>query len=122
MFLQLGHTKLDIFEKTKRLVLEVYKITKQFPPEERFALMQQIRRATVSVHLNVAEGFSRKSPLERKRFFETARGSLIEVDTGMGLAYELMYVKEEELKSTGELIIECFKQLSALINRFNNNK
>jgi four helix bundle protein len=52
--------------------------------EERFALAQQIRRAALSVHLNIAEGCSRKSETERKRFFEVSRGSIIEIDAGFG--------------------------------------
>jgi four helix bundle protein len=115
MFLLLTHTKLEIFEKTKNLVLEIYRITKQFPSEERFALTQQIRRAAISVHLNVAEGFSRKSQLERKRFFEVSRSSLIELDTAIDIVQVLNYVKEEELVAAGVHIINCFKQLSALI-------
>ena len=61
MFLKLGHTKLIVYQFSQDLVLECYKITKLFPLEEKFALVQQIRRAAVSVHLNIAEGSSRKS-------------------------------------------------------------
>jgi four helix bundle protein len=59
MFLQLAHTKLNIFQVSKKLVLECYRITKSFPGEERYAIVQQIRRAALSVHLNIAEGCSR---------------------------------------------------------------
>jgi four helix bundle protein len=87
MFLQLAHTKPKIFQQSHLLSLECYKVTKQFPPEERFALTQPIRRAAISVHLNLAEGCSRKSDGERKRYFEIARGSVIEVDTAIGIGY-----------------------------------
>jgi len=56
MFLQLGHTKLDAYQFSQDLALECYRITKQFPNDEKFALVQQIRRAAISVHLNIAEG------------------------------------------------------------------
>jgi four helix bundle protein len=81
MFLHLAHTKTPVFIESKRFTLECYRITKDFPTEEKFAMVQQIRRAALSVHLNIAEGCSRKSATERKRFFEISRGSVIEIDT-----------------------------------------
>ena len=54
MFLQLAHTKLNVYHSSKALVLECYKLTANFPANEKFAMVQQIRRAAVSVHLNVA--------------------------------------------------------------------
>ena len=78
MFLQLAHTKLAIFQASRALCLECYKTTKAFPADEKFAMVQQIRRAALSVHLNIAEGNSRKSVAERKRFYEISRGSVIE--------------------------------------------
>ena len=80
MFLHLSHTKPDAFLVSKNFVVETYQITRLFPNDEKFAMVQQIRRAALSVHLNIAEGCSRKSQAERKRFYEIARGSLIEVD------------------------------------------
>ena len=68
MFLQLGHTKLDVYTVTRQFVKECYVALTQFPAEEKFILTQQIKRAALSVHLNLAEGSSRKSDLERKRF------------------------------------------------------
>lgn len=64
MFLQLAHTKLTVCHSSKALVLECYKITAKFPSDERFAMVQQIRRAAMSVNLNLAEGCSRRSQLE----------------------------------------------------------
>ena len=83
MFLDLAHTKLDVFRVSREFVLLCYKETKSFPSEEKFAMVQQIRRAALSVHLNVAEGCSRKSVAERRRFYEIARGSVIEIDTAL---------------------------------------
>ena len=117
MFLDLAHTKTEIFQTSKKLTLEANKIIKVFPSEERFALSQQIRRAALSIHLNIAEGCSRKSAVERKRYFEIARGSVIEVDTAIGVACQLNYIKQEELKPLGELIVSAFKQLTGLIGR-----
>ena len=97
--------------------MECYKITKLFPDSEKFALVQQIRRAALSVHLNIAEGCSRKSKPERTRFFEIARGSVIEIDAAIGIAYKLTYMTLEESQPLGEGIIKTFKLLSGLINR-----
>src|SRR6478752_5308534 len=98
MFLKLAHTKTDVFKQSQNLALECYRVTKVFPSDERFAMVQQIRRAALSVHLNVAEGCSRKSEVERKRFFEIARGSVIEIDAAIGVAYKLTYATLEQLQ------------------------
>ena len=98
MFLQLAHTKLPIFSESQKLALECYQITKTFPSDERYAMVQQIRRAALSVHLNIAEGSSRKSEAERKRFYEIARGSVIEIDTDFDIATNLKYCGLESLE------------------------
>ena len=116
MFLQLSHTKLDVFQVSKQLTLECYRVTKTFPNEEKFALVQQIRRAALSVHLNVAEGCSRSSAVERRRYFEVSRGSVIEIDTALDIATCLEYCKQEELSRLGELIIQTFKILSGMMS------
>ena len=115
MFLQLAHTKLNVYQISEELVIESYKITRLFPQEERFALVQQIRRAATSVRLNLAEGCSRKSKAERKRFFEISRGSVIEIDSAIGIAFKLSYVSEKQLASLGSLIVNTFKLLSGMI-------
>lgn len=115
MFLQQAHTRLDIFKAFSAFVLDCYRITKEFPAEERYAMVQQIRRAALSVHLNIAEGCSRKSPAEWKRFFEVSRGSVIEIDTALDIANELNYCSREQLNTLGEKLIITFKQLSGMI-------
>jgi len=120
MFLQLSHTKLDIFQTSKSLTLECYRISKLLPPEERYAISQQIRRAALSVHLNIAEGCSRKSQAERKRFYEIARGSVIEIDAAIGIAVDFKYISGEILKTLGDRVINTFKQLTGMIG--GNNK
>lgn len=119
MFLQLSHTKLNVYESSQALALECYKITHQFPNDEKFAMVQQIRRAALSVHLNIAEGCSRKSKAERSRFFEIARGSVIEIDAALGIAHKLSYASLEQLQLAGEKIVNTFKLLSGMINQNN---
>lgn len=117
MFLQLAHTKLDVYQFSQALALECYKVTKLFPNEEKFAMVQQIRRAALSVHLNIAEGCSRKSKAERIRYFEIARGSVIEIDTALDIAHKLSYSTMEQLQPVGESIIKTFKLLSGMISK-----
>jgi len=115
MFLQLAHTKLEVYQLTQELALECYRITKKFPADERFALVQQIRRAATSVHLNLAEGCSRKSQNERNRYFEISRGSVIEIDSAFGIAFKLEYVILDELQTLGNCIVKTFKLLTGMI-------
>ena len=108
MFLDLAHTKLNVFQTSRIFVLECYKATKAFPPEEKFGMTQQIRRAALSVHLNIAEGCSRKSLAERKRFFEISRGSVIETDAAFDIAMALGYCSKEQLQDLGETLMKNF--------------
>jgi four helix bundle protein len=115
MFLQLAHTKLDAYLFSHELAMECYRITKSFPVDEKYAMVQQIRRAALSVHLNLSEGCSRKSPKERRRYFEIARGSVIEIDSAIGIAHKLSYATAEQLQPLGNIIIKNFKILSGMI-------
>ena len=115
MFLQLKHTKLDVFQFSQELALECYRLTKLFPDSERFAMISQIRRAALSVHLNIAEGSSRKSEIERKRYYEIARGSIIEIDAALDIANDLDYLNNQNLIIMGETMVKCFRLLSGMI-------
>jgi len=117
MFLELAHTKLDIFQVSKNFVLNCYKETRGFPSEEKFGITQQIRRAALSVHLNIAEGCcSRKSLVERKRYYEIARGSIIEIDAASDIAVELGYTSKEKLMEVEQLMIRSFQMISKMIS------
>lgn len=115
MFLRLNHQKLDIYTISKSFVLECYRLTKFLPEEERYGMISQIRRAALSVHLNISEGASRKSEIERKRFYEIARGSVIEIDAALDLAKDLKYLISINIDSLGQKMVQCFKLLSGLI-------
>jgi four helix bundle protein len=108
MFLQLAHKKLNVYQSSQALALECYKVTRQFPNNEKFAMVQQIRRAALLVHLNLSEGNSRKSQVERNRFYEMARGSVIEIDAALEIAYLLEYASLLQLQLAGEKIIATF--------------
>jgi four helix bundle protein len=115
MFLTLNHQKLDVYLHSKIFVLECYKLTKVLPAEEKFGMISQIRRAALSVHLNIAEGASRKSEVERKRYYEISRGSIIEIDGALDIANELGYINNYDATKLGEAMLRCFKILSGLI-------
>ena len=70
MFIHLKHKELDVYIVIRDLVKEVYKISLLLPADEKFSMVQQLRRAALSVKLNMSEGSTRKSLVERKRFFE----------------------------------------------------
>lgn len=121
IFLKLNHQKLDLYKVSKLFVLECYKLSKQLPADEKFGMISQIRRAALSVHLNIAEGASGKSEVERKRYFEVSRGSVVEIDAAIDIAHELNYLKNIPLNLLGEEIVRCFKMLTAMINSSTKN-
>jgi four helix bundle protein len=116
MFLELNHTKLKVYKHSRRFVVESYKMANALPSDEKFAMMQQIKRAALSVHLNIAEGSSRKSGVERKRFYEISKGSIIEVDAAIDIADDLNYLENYDTSALGIEMIEVFKLVSGLIN------
>jgi len=115
MFIQLKHKSLDVYQAARELVKEVYTVSLSLPDEEKFNMKQQIRRAALSVKLNLSEGSTRKSEKERKRYFEIARGSVVEIDAALETAVDLHYYKIIELKETGNLLNKCFAMLSKMI-------
>lgn len=116
MFLQLNHQKLEVYKTSKLFVMECYRLSKLLPADEKFGMVSQIKRAALSVHLNIAEGASRKSEGERKRFYEIARGSLIEIDAALDIANDMDYLQQTKLELLGKYMLECFKMLSGLID------
>lgn len=115
MFLQLNHTNLEVYKAARQLVKECYKITARLPPEERFSLIPQIRRAAISVKLNLAEGSSRKSLVERNRFYEISRGSVVEIDAAFETVIDLQYLKEEDFVDAAKSLNSSFALLTKLI-------
>lgn len=103
---------MNAYEQTRIFTLECYKVTKLLPADERFAMVQQLRRAALSIDLNLAKGASRRASAERKRYVEIARGSVIEVDAAIGIAFHLKYVTIEELQNLGKTIVTTFKLLT----------
>lgn len=115
MFLDLSHFNLDVYTSAKQLTFKCYLLSDQLPEKEKFNLVTQLRRASTSVQLNISEGCSRKSLAERKRFFEIARGSLVEIDSIFDIAFDLGYFRAEDLKETGTLLKRIFQMLSKML-------
>lgn len=108
-------TDLIAWQKAHILVLEIYKITKQFPKEELFALVGQMRRAAVSITSNIAEGFTRRHKAEKIHFYSIAHGSLTEIQNQLLIANDVEYIGQEEFELLTEKTTEVHKLLTSLI-------
>lgn len=87
---------LNSWKEAHKLVLSIYKISKIFPEEERFGLVSQIRRASVSVTSNIAEGFGRNTQKDKLSFYTMAKSSLFEIESQLLIAKDLGYIKEKD--------------------------
>ena len=117
--LNVNHRKLEVWRKSIEFASDIYKVTESFPKSEVYGLTSQLRRAAVSIPSNVAEGAARKSPDERKRFYEIARSSLVEIDTQLEIATRLNYSNEQSIQSHSETMNHLFAMLSNLIKKTN---
>lgn len=120
--LTLSHKNLDVYQISLKLVKEVYAATRQFPKEEQYVLISQIRRAAISVSSNIAEGASRISKAEKKRFYEIARSSLVEMDTQFEIAIILEYYKKEQMQALDQFSESTFRMLSKMIENLGAGK
>jgi four helix bundle protein len=111
--------ELKIWQKGLEIAVESYKLTQQFPPSERFGLSSQIARAAVSISSNIAEGNSRTSEKDYRRFIEIALGSTYELETHIILAKMIGYAEEDALTRILNNIIEEQKMISSFMNSLN---
>jgi len=110
-----NYKELKVWQRSYQLCLEIYKITKRFPNEERYGLTSQIRRAAVSVSSNIAEGYGRKTTPEYIRFLYIAYGSNCEMETQILLSGDLGYIETGKLEILQKGIGEVERMLKALI-------
>ena len=116
-----SYTELEVWKEARALSKEIYLVSANFPSEEKFGLTSQIRRATVSIPSNIAEGCGRNHPKESIQFFFIARGSIYELETQLYLAFDLDFINEItleilllKLETTRRLLhgfIKYYKQL-----------
>ena len=119
--LSLSHKNLDVYKISLKLIEKIYKATKEFPKEELFVLVSQIRRAAISVCSNIAEGDSRISKKEKKRFYEVSGSSLVEMDTQFEIAIILKYYKNEQMKEMEQYLESTLRMLSKMIGNLTSN-
>jgi len=109
-----GYRKLIAYQKAKEVVKRTYKLLKKFPADERYAMCDQLRRSSVSITSNIAEGVTRYSMKDKAHFIEMSYGSLMEVSSQFEIAEELGYISGEDRLSMDKLIEEVARLLSGL--------
>lgn len=109
---------LEVWIEGRKLVAEVYLVTRKFPKEELFSLTNQIRRAAVSVLSNIAEACGRGTSRATISFLFISRGSLYEMETQTIIARDLSYISDEELKALSDRITACKKLLNGFIRYY----
>ncbi len=112
---------LNIWKEGIEIVKKIYKLAELLPAEEKFGLKSQICRAAISIPSNIAEGCSRNSEIEFKRFLEIAIGSSFELETQLIIIDELEFVTKEHLNPILELLNNVQKMSNSLINKIKAN-
>ena len=109
-----SYRKLNVYQLSKDLVNDVYKLVETFPKVETFALGDQMRRAAISIPSNIAEGTSKASPKEQFHFIEIAYGSLMEIMCQTEIAFDQHYITRSDLTLIEEKIVSIYKMLSSM--------
>ena len=112
--------ELKVWKKSYELCLDIYNITKNFPSEEKFGLISQIRRSSGSIPSNIAEGYGRRTTPDYIRSLHIAYGSCCELETQILLSGDLNFIKEEKQRLMVEKISEVERMLKALIKSLEN--
>ncbi len=115
--LKLNHKNLDVWKLSMNLIKLLYKLTDRYPKTEIYGMISQIRRAAISVSLNIAEGSSRRTSNDRKRFYEISSSSLVEIGTQMEISLLLEFVKYSELLEIEEVMNHVFAKITNLMNK-----
>ncbi len=110
-----GYRNLQVWQLAIDISLKIYQATSSFPQEERFGLSSQLRRASVSIASNIAEGHARKAQKEFRRFLHLAKGSLAEVETQLIISSKLNYLSSDVAEELFQLTEQESRMLSGLI-------
>ena len=108
---------LRVWEKSHRLTLDIYASSKTFPRDEMYGLTSQMRRASASVGMNIAEGCCRKGNVELGRFLQIAMGSASELEYQLLLAHDLDYLQNPEYEKLTTQAVEVKRMLSSLMQK-----
>lgn len=117
-----SYREFDVWIETRKLVKQVYVITNNFPKEELYGITNQIRRCSISIPSNIAEGCGRQTPKETIRFLYISRGSVYELETQLLLSNDLNFLPEEKLNNILSQIETCKKLLNGFINYYKKLK
>ena len=112
-----SYRDLLIWQKSMTLVTEIYKITSSFPKEEIYGITSQIRRSSVSVPSNIAEGYGRNSTGDYKRFLHISLGSLYELQTQIEICFRLKYLNNESFSILKVQTNELERMMNSLISK-----
>lgn len=112
---------LKVWQKAHNVSLDIYKISKKFPKDEKFGLVSQIRRASFSVTSNIAEGFGRYHYKDKIKFYHQARGSSMEVQSQLLLGRDLNYINKKTVEELFFKLQGVNKGLNGLISSINKN-
>ena len=112
---------LRMWQKSHDFVLAVYKMTDLFPKQELFGLVSQIRRASVSIPANIAEGYRRKGKADKLRFFNFSQGSLEECRYYLILSKDLNYISEEQYSDLKNKLEDASKSLNSYCKKLHEN-
>ena len=110
---------LEIWKRSREFSSRIYDITAKFPKSEAFGLTNQLRRASVSIPSNIAEGSSRKSNKDFSRFLEFTLGSAYEIETQLLIAYDLNFISETDLSLLSEDLNAIIKMTSKFKSTLN---
>jgi four helix bundle protein len=110
-----SYQELIVWQKSILLVKAIYKITADFPKTEQYGISNQIRRCTISIPSNIAEGYGRRSHKEYLQFFSVAYGSALELETQLIISTELSFVDAKKIEEARNLLTEVIKMLYVLV-------
>ncbi|MCD7932610.1 MAG: four helix bundle protein [Tannerellaceae bacterium] len=105
--------QLVVWQKAHQLVLSIYKITKNYPKDEIFGLVNQMRRAAISITANIAEGYSRIGSKDKLRFYNISQGSLEEIRNFIILSKDLEYVTQDDKLALNDMAMDVSRLLNA---------
>jgi len=113
---------LPVWKDARKFTNKIYNLTNKFPKEELYGLTSQIRRATVSIMSNIAEGFDRRSDKELSNFLSMARGSSSEVQNDLYIAIDLEYISQDEFNQLYQEAKKIAKQINGLMTYLKSGK
>ncbi len=115
-----SYKDLIVWQRSMELVVEIYKITEKFPKSELYGIVSQMRRATVSIPSNIAEGRKRSTRKDFRQFLIIAYASASELETQIEISKRLNFLKTEEYLKNDGLLLEVIKMLNKIISSLKN--